>query len=334
MLSNLLRVIGEEGLARRVVVDARTPIAWAQGRQVSVVSGTGYSAKLRRLFLASTSDMTVWGGGTCLYETPDDLGMRRLLCYARLVRRSGKRFALLNIGLGRLKCESSRRIAAEILALASHVSLRDEGSLEAMRRIAPHVPNVISGGDMALMSPVASAGKLALEGEWIGFAGSKDLLDIRGGFEATRATIHQLVASGARIAFVPFHQGADGDLRLHERLAEGLPESRVVHISYDTPAECLGVLSRMSFVIGQRLHSLVFADIVGTPSVGIVVHPKVRYYLAEQGGENRAFSAEQPVTEGEIRLALTSYRQPKAFIAAQRERAISAVKSCIGVSAG
>jgi len=53
-----------------------------------------------------------------------------------------------------------------------------------------------------------------------------------------------------------------------------------------TDTQMLGVISKMDLVLGERLHTLVYAAAVGVPFVGIVYDPKIKAFMEYVGQKN------------------------------------------------
>jgi len=84
----------------------------------------------------------------------------------------------------------------------------------------------------------------------------------------------------ADIVFLPFQLRYDSDLTIIERLIKQteLPNIYCLRNQYH-PSEILSIISKMDFIIGMRLHSLIFAGINSIPMIGIDYDPKVRYWM-------------------------------------------------------
>ncbi len=49
------------------------------------------------------------------------------------------------------------------------------------------------------------------------------------------------------------------------------------------PEELLSVMSRLSLVVGVRLHSIIFSSMVNTPFMAFNYDPKVKYFVEDLG---------------------------------------------------
>ncbi|MBE9029224.1 polysaccharide pyruvyl transferase family protein [filamentous cyanobacterium LEGE 11480] len=70
------------------------------------------------------------------------------------------------------------------------------------------------------------------------------------------------------------------DNKFHEKMQRVLPAGSSTIYNWESPEQFLEVMQGMDFHIGNRLHSIILADILGVPSIGINAEPpKILDYL-------------------------------------------------------
>ncbi len=327
MLEQLVAALLSSGSVAHVSVDMREKTLQHIPPRVEVIAGVGARARLRRLRKLLAADCIVWGGGTCLFDE-SRVGMSRLLRFARISRWLNKPFVLLNIGVEPFENPEAKALAAKILALTTRASFRDRHSLDMANALAPSANKYALGGDMALLLPPRPPrGPRGPRIRRVGFSGTHDGDRFASWTSATSRTLRSIVARGGHIVFLPLQQGAISDHRFHRLLAERLPARSYTLASYDTPGQCLDILAGLDFLIGERLHSIVLADVAGTPNVGIAIHPKVRYYLEAQGAEHRRFAPDTAITPRDLEQIADDYLQPRDFMNQQRALALRAIQA-------
>lgn len=83
----------------------------------------------------------------------------------------------------------------------------------------------------------------------------------------------------AKIIFIPFN--AREDLSLSVEIMELMENKEQVYIlkKQFKPEELLTLISKLSFMLGVRLHSIIFASMVNIPFVAFNYDPKVKYFV-------------------------------------------------------
>jgi len=85
----------------------------------------------------------------------------------------------------------------------------------------------------------------------------------------------------AKIIFFPFK--FDEDVYVSEEILSLMKnKAKVLKIKLE-PEELLSVLSRLSLVVGVRLHSIIFSSMVNTPFMAFNYDPKVKYFVEDLG---------------------------------------------------
>jgi polysaccharide pyruvyl transferase WcaK-like protein len=85
----------------------------------------------------------------------------------------------------------------------------------------------------------------------------------------------------AKIIFLPFQ--FDEDVHNSEEILSLMKNQADVLKTKLEPEELLSVLSRLSLVIGVRLHSIIFSSMANIPFVAFNYDPKVKYFVEDLG---------------------------------------------------
>ena len=293
-------------------------------------------SKIKRALILLKSDYIAWGGGSL--ELDGEPG--NLLKLQKLSKLMGKGFGFLGIGLDSvLKEKNSKSKIANIFAKSDYLYLRDNYSYEmALEQLKlKQLPSL--GGDLAFLDltiyekffkPLNQSINITN----ISFSGKKWWGDSRAEFYAKQlmpliekynTTIHllpgQVVLSG---------QVGDqrNDNLFHELLKKYLPSTNCQIHSWKEPEDFLEILSSMNFHIGNRLHPIILADILGIPNIGIGSHrSKIFNYIHKTKTliKERVVDFMEPISMERIMTIFDRYKKPENFILKES----STAKSCL-----
>jgi polysaccharide pyruvyl transferase WcaK-like protein len=278
---------------------------------------------LKRMALILKSHCIAWGGGT-LSISGKPSSLLRTQALARLMR---KPFYFLGVGLEGLADQPSPG-SVKLFKNAQRLYLRDQPSYAFAIEHLKQVQDCLIGGDLAFLDlepyrPYLKSHKsssiqhLSLSGKfWWG--------DGRAEFYA-QSLIPVIEKWGCKLHLLPGHMGSDrNDNQFHQKLIKYLPKDSYELHSWSYPEEFLSILSQMDFHIGNRLHSVIAADILGIPNIGIgEANSKIGHYLVKSGvlSDLRLFEFMQPIPIAAIEMIFQQYSRPEAFI--QQESATS-----------
>lgn len=329
MLDALLDAFEASPAVASVTVDMYEDTRGQWAGKIRPLTGARLSGKARRLAGMLRANCVVWGGGTCLYHAPDNTGMVRLLRYVRLAKALGKPFYFVNIGIGRLDSEEATALATAILREAAGVSFRDENSYAIAQRLAPS-SHFSMGGDLAALCALPIVQKKT-DGviRTIAFSGVREALERPDVVRAVARSLGSLVHQGIKIAFIPFHGGEHSDHVFHKAVARDLPPACYALAEVNTVQDAVDQLSQADFHIGMRLHSVVVADLMGLPGIGLAFHPKVSYYAERQSAGERLALPEAGFGLNHIQAVLASYTRPTQALGQERAAALAGLRRFI-----
>jgi polysaccharide pyruvyl transferase WcaK-like protein len=271
---------------------------------------------LQRMALILKSHCIAWGGGT-LNISGKPSSLLRLQALARLTR---KPFYFLGVGLEGL-ADKSNPGSVNLFQNSQRLYLRDQPSYLFAIEHLKQAQDCLMGGDLAFLDlelyrpylksqTSSSIQHLSLSGKfWWG--------DGRAEFYA-QSLIPMIEKWDCKLHLLPGHVGADrNDNQFHQKLIKYLPENSYELHDWKYPEEFLGILSQMDFHIGNRLHSVIAADILGVPNIGIgELNSKIGHYLIKSRilSDLRLFEFMQPIPIAAIETIFQQYSRPEAFI--------------------
>lgn len=254
--------------------------------------------------------LLISGGGSLLQDGTSKKSLYYYVSIMRLAKRFGLKLMLYANGLGPLVSESSRRAAADIAARADLVSLRENASLTLARELGIEGDIRVTADPAFLLEPSHELWKRHIMGRE-GIDGRYFIVSIKDGnnFDGSETDDNAVSVMAQDIAaisdkyslmplFVPMFP--DRDTSITEALAKKCGVGRV--ISGLTAGELCAVMGDAEFVIGTRLHMLIFAAAMGIPMLGISYDPKIDAFLDYIGESARTLDI-RTLSEGQLSCA-------------------------------
>ena len=227
-------------------------------------------------------DLLVLGGGGLLYDTEAAVYLREV----RLAQEAGVPTIAYAIGAGPLRLAEDRACVRDVVSRMARVTVRDEESKRVLEDVGVGVPIEVVADPALLLTPEPfPADTLVREGvptdcrligmsvREVGLAAPN--LDGEG-YHALLAAVADFMIHrySAHIVFVPMERG---DVQhSHAVLAHmaAADRARVLNGCYG-PRQVLGLMEHLDFVVGMRLHLLIFAGIAGVPFLPLPYAGKV-----------------------------------------------------------
>ncbi len=268
-------------------------------RRYGVIELFARGAIVRHLRTLRRSDLFVLGGGGLVQDANGVRNLFRYLDDCVLARWCGTRTILLGVGIGPLVTRRGRLIARTILNSVDCITVRDQRGKELLERIGLRRP-IVHTSDPALLLEARRPASHEVESALARIPSGAPLVAVcprervswsRLGEPAWTGLLLELARLcdglveelGAWILFVPFMRD---DLEVIDAIRARMgSEDRCVRL--DRPPEprgALGIIGRCRYVVGMRLHSLIFAASEGVPPIGINYAPKVRSFFEDLGG--------------------------------------------------
>lgn len=293
ILGSIVQHLGKAG---DLVILSASPARTAMEHPVRAVGRMDLVAISREM---SQAALFVSGGGGLLQ---DATGLKSVPYYAGLLRLAqwrGVPTMLLGAGVGPIGSVISRGIAGMAVRKCRHCAIRDEASAALLRDLGVSADRISVTADPVLVLDPAPPERvdqiLAQTGLDLGL-GPAIAVAIRPWptwyerqFKAFSAVLAQLAARvGAQIVLIPFQRPHDDRITyelqdcMQIRPGDHAPPVTTLREPL-TPAELMGVLSRMDLVVGMRLHALIMAAAGGVPFVGVAYDPKVEHFASTWG---------------------------------------------------
>lgn len=292
--------------------------------------------KIREIWQAlRESELLISGGGSLLQDVTSSRSVLYYLSIVLLAKILGKKVFFYAQGVGPLTRGMSKRFVNGVVNQVDLVTVRDEASKKLLLELGVTKPDILVKTDAVLglyekemdkkqgLKYLQKNGVQLGEGEppIIGIS-VRDWHNLQGYKKAVATVGDQLARKGYQIVFLPFH--FPDDIPPSREIANMMEEEAVVIRDQLGVTEMLGCLSSMHLLVGMRLHSLIMANVMGVPTVGISYDPKVEAYMksVEQPIAGRVETLDPEVLASEVREILARREE----VVAQLNEIVSALR--------
>jgi len=235
-----------------------------------------------------SSDLLISGGGSIFQDVTSGRSLVYYISVVALAKLLGKPVIFYAQGVGPINRPLSKLLMRLVANRVELITLRDQDSLELLREIGVTQPEIrVTSDPVFALTPMeedfeAVDIKLAQLIE-----SSKPVIGVSvrqwpalEGYQPELARcLDDLADQGYQVLFIPMAYPEDVE---ESRRVAGLMERPSTVLDQDLNSrQHLALISRMNFIIGMRLHSLVFAASMGVPFAGISYDPKVDAFLKQ-----------------------------------------------------
>jgi len=294
--------IGDESILRTVIDNLREKLphvditVLSQSPQQTAEKYTVKAAARMNLWEILRSvrrcDMLLSGGGSLLQDATSSRSILYYLFILRLAQWMRKRTFIYSQGIGPISSPRNRRLTAKVLRRTDGIVVRDAKSRSLLLELGvpDHLIHVTADPVIRVKAPDTKLGEqiLALEGcprrsgqltvGWAIRARKPDKAFLE---EVKRCIIWLQETWGAQSVLIPFFY--DEDLLVCESIAGSLDGQSGYLQNKHLSEETLSIIGCMDVLVGVRLHSLIYAAIMGTPMIGVSYDPKVDSFLSSIG---------------------------------------------------
>lgn len=293
MLASILKELRDKKEDIRIMVLSKKP--WETSKLYNVDSmGRANPFSIHRIF--NRSGMIIIGGGNLIQDLTS---FQSLVYYTSLINYAkyrGLKVMLYANGIGPLIRKASLKIAGRVLNKADVITLREPNSYDKLKEIGVNKPRIIITADpvVSFIKPEASMVDEILKKHSIPKNRKTVVFSVRpwkgleGNFEPIFARIADYISQKYNMlpVFIPLN--TKKDTRICGDIIQHMKQPAILIENENSAGNLVGIISKADLLIGMRLHSLIYAAITGTPVIGIVYDPKVRFFIElveqEDGG--------------------------------------------------
>lgn len=251
---------------------------------VRTFSRTEIAPEIERL------DLFVLGGGGILYDADAQTYLREAL----VAQESGVPVMLYAIGAGPLKDPNVQELVRERLNRATAITVRERSAQKVLEEAGVDREIVVTADPALLLEPEPlPPGAVQLEGlertrPVIGFSVREPGVAAP---DLDERFYHSLLANAADFAvdrfdadvvFVPMERSMLDTQHSHAVISRMLRAQRATVLKGEyTAGQLLTLMGRFRFVLGMRLHFLIFAALAGVPFIALPYASKVSGFLED-----------------------------------------------------
>lgn len=290
-----------------VVVFSRDPADTYKRHNVEKCVSVRSLSRRESEMVVKDLDVLIVGGGGILYDFDAKIYLRE----AQIAYEKGVPIMVYAVGAGPLNEPESKKLVREVLNYASIVTVRDKPSFRLLEDIGV-LREIVVTADPAfnLLPDPALSDRLAKAG--IGKGRNLIGMSVR---EPGRAApdlkvehYHQFIADAAdylierynaQIVFIPMERKTLFDLHHSYAVIAKMVWPQFVSVldAEYTPDQIMKIMKELHFVVGMRLHFLIFAALQNVPFVPLPYSGKIIGFLEEMGLDMPPF---ENITSGRI----------------------------------
>lgn len=328
--------IGDESILRTLITSLREKIPDcaltvlshdpASTREKYGVEAVDRMAPLAILRAVRRCDMLISGGGSLLQDVTSNRSIRYYLAIIRLAKFFGKKVFIYSQGIGPIDRAENRRATAKALRNADGIVVRDEKSAALLEEIGIPREKVVITADpvIRMKKPDKNVGaeilaRAGVDGGklTVGWAIRERHLDSAFVREVSEGIRYLKENYDAESVLIPFHYEEDRAVCTELAQRTGAKCLTEKYLSEDM----LSIIGNMDVLVGVRLHSLIYAAIMGVPIIGVSYDPKCTAFLNSVGLDKlctrEAFTAEK--FEAEFAHVRENGAQQTAMVAKKME---------------
>ncbi len=313
LLSAITSSIKELAPQAQFVVFSGSP---AKTMQVHQIKAVYYMNPFKLLKELKSADLLISGGGSIFQDVTSSRSLFYYIAVVALAKLLKKPVIFYAQGVGPINKNSSKTLMRFIANRVDFITLRDEesgqlltnlGVTQPPRKITADPVFALQAGaqDLTKASHIlqeVNPDNLPLIGvsvrEWEGLADYH--LDLA-------RLLDELTVQGYRILFIPL--AYPQDIEEAQKVAGHMQNKAHIIRERLNSTEHIALISKLSFLIGIRLHSLVFAAQAGIPFAGISYDPKVKAFLETFGQKPLSLTYAEMKTELDGLLNKTEFKE-------------------------
>ena len=327
ILRTLITSLREKIPDCRLTVLSHNPASTREKYGVEAVERMSPGAILRAV---RQCDMLISGGGSLLQHVTSSKSIRYYLFIIRLAKLLGKKVFIYSQGIGPIDHAFNRRATARALKKADGIVVRDERSAKLLEQIGLPQERIVITADpvIRMKRPDRTVGReiLARAGikkdgrltvGWAIREKNRDSTFVR---EITECIRWLRENYDAESVLIPFHYEEDREVCsvIAERTNGAAKCLSEKYLSEDM----LSIIGNMDVLVGVRLHSMIYAAIMGVPIIGVSYDPKCTAFLDSVGRDSlstrETFSAE--AFKAEFARVLETGKEQTATVAENMRR--------------
>ncbi len=266
VLFSEIKMLREIRPSIEIEVLSNTPEATSEEYLVKSVNRWKLSQVIAAL---QRADVFILGGGSLFQDVSSLKSVVYYYGITQLALWLKKPVLFLGQGFGPLNSSIAQKLVKNICNNVKKIYLRDEGSLQLLQRIGVTTPMKITADSVFALAENNADKK---KNKRVAFV-MRDWKNRESYAVSIAKVADYLMAEGWTVEFIAFHLPEDE--KIAKDIIEMMVKPAVLREKINSVAVMEAALASYQLVIGMRLHALIMAANLHTPSIGISYDPKV-----------------------------------------------------------
>ena len=292
ILKSMVKAFKEKMPQIKIVVLSHSPLQTSQAYQVKGIERLHLIDIIHNL---KNTNLFISGGGGLLQDSTGKgwsiLYYLGLILLAKIIKVPVMIYAQ---GIGPVNKQINKRLMKWILNKVDLITVRDTSSKELLENLGVVKPSIYVNSDPVFLLKKKNINHIMDSYPYIQAlinSESRPLIGISvreyksNGSDSKRifaqAADYLIENYKAKIIFFPFQ--FDEDVHISEEILSLMKNKAEVLKVRLEPEELLSVMSRLSLVVGVRLHSIIFSSMANIPFIALSYDPKVKYFIENLG---------------------------------------------------
>lgn len=236
------------------------------------------------------ADAVIIGGGGLFQDNHSFLTVPRYLQTGFLAQLLDTPVVVFSIGAGPIESHVVKKQIESVVGRSKTITTRDDHSKRVLREAGIESEILVSADPVFSLTQDEKGHQIVDE---LVDSGQSKLLGVSlRDYELTESDKQQIasfldtLSSEYEIIFIPFGKGSSTeatDYEVSKQVESAMNTNAHVITKIHEPEEIMGIIDRVDFVVGMRLHSVIMAAAVNKPVLGISYKPKVKSVLKRLG---------------------------------------------------
>ena len=243
------------------------------------------------LWYMSKTRLLISGGGSLIQDVTSNKSLFYYLGIISIGRMMGARIMLYANGIGPVNRQKNYGIIRSVLNKVDLITLREPSSLDELEKFGVKEPEIRVTADPAFILAPEDCSALLKN---CGIPEEKPYCGIAlRPWKYADKNFEKLIADTAdyikktyniEILFIPMQE--EKDISISQKVIALMKQTGYLIEGKPSPAQLLSLVGGAEFIMGMRLHTLIYAAKMGTPVIGLSYDPKVDATMSYLG-QNR-----------------------------------------------
>ncbi|SHI69661.1 polysaccharide pyruvyl transferase CsaB [Geosporobacter subterraneus DSM 17957] len=230
------------------------------------------------------SDLVISGGGSLLQDVTSSRSLIYYLSIIYLAKKMGKKVMFYGNGFGPITKHWNRYLLQRILRQVDRITLRDYDSMETFEAIVLNKSVEVTADATFVLEPeehdqvqhILKAENIPMDKPLVGIS-VRPWKHADSIVKVLASVSDYIIDRNMNVVFLPMQ--FTKDIAMSQQICDRMKNKAYVLQQEVNPKEMIGVIGKMDFLIGMRLHALIFAARMGVPMIGIEYDPKIKGFL-------------------------------------------------------